>query len=190
MNVLPTRLPGVLLIEPRIFRDDRGYFFETWSRARYQALGLPADFVQDNLSYSRKGVLRGLHYQYPTAQGKFVSVLRGEVFDVAVDIRRGSPTFGQWEGFTLSAENGRQLYVPEGYAHGFMVTSDDALFSYKCTAPYDPSSEGSIVWDDPDLAIAWPLAGPILAAKDRAAPRLNGIADDRLPRYEAGVTVL
>lgn len=185
MNLLPTRLPGVLLIEPRIFRDDRGYFLETWSRQRYAEAGLPRDFVQDNLSYSRKGVLRGLHYQHPTEQGKFVTVLRGEVFDVAVDIRRGSPTFGQWEGFTLSADNGRQLYVPEGYAHGFMVTSEDALFSYKCTAPYDPPSEGSVAWDDPDLAIAWPLDGAILAEKDRVAPRLRAIAEGRLPTYAA-----
>ena len=183
MNLLPTRLPGILLIEPRIFRDERGYFFESWSRARYQALGLPADFVQDNVSCSRHGVLRGLHYQQPNAQGKFVSVLRGEVFDVAVDIRVGSPTFGQWEGFTLSAENGRQLFVPEGYAHGFVVTSEDAIFSYKCTAPYDPSSEGSVVWDDPDVGITWPVSTPILAAKDAAARRLQNISDARLPRF-------
>lgn len=185
MNVLPTRLPGLVLIEARIFRDDRGHFLETWSRERHRAAGLPADFVQDNFSCSRKGVLRGLHYQHPTAQGKFVSVLRGEVFDVAVDIRAGSPTFGQWEGFALSAENGRQLYVPEGFAHGFLVTSDDALFGYKCTAPYDPPSEGSILWDDPDLAIDWPARAPTLAAKDRAAPRLKDVPADRLPRYVA-----
>ena len=177
-------LPGVILIEPRVFRDDRGYFLETWSRQRYQEAGLPADFVQDNLSYSKAGVLRGLHYQHPTAQGKFVSVLRGEVFDVAVDIRRGSPTFGKWEGFVLSAENGRQLYVPEGFAHGFVVTSEDALFSYKCTAPYDPAAEGSVAWDDPALGISWPVSAPTLAAKDRAAPRLGDIPPDRLPGLE------
>ena len=183
MNVKPTRLPGVLLIEPRVFRDDRGYFFETWSRARYAEAGLPADFVQDNLSVSRAGVLRGLHYQHPTAQGKLVGVLRGEVFDVAVDIRAGSPTFGRWEGFLLSAENGRQLYVPEGFAHGFAVTSDEAIFSYKCTAPYDPSSEGSVRWDDPDLAIDWPVRSPALAPKDAAAPSLAEVPADRIPRY-------
>lgn len=183
MTSFPCRLPGVLLFEPRIFRDDRGYFLETWSRSRYADAGLPSDFVQDNLSCSRRGVLRGLHYQHPRAQGKFVSVLRGEVFDVAVDIRAGSPTFGQWEGFALSAENGRQLYVPEGYAHGFVVTSEDALFSYKCTAPYDPSSEGSVAWDDPELGISWPVAAPILAAKDAAAPCLRAIPEGRLPAY-------
>ncbi len=184
MNLIQTRLPGVVVLEPRVFRDDRGFFVETWNRARYAEAGLPADFVQDNLSGSAPGVLRGLHYQHPAGQGKLVRVLRGEVFDVAVDIRAGSPTFGRWAGFVLSAENGRQLYVPEGFAHGFVVTSDGALFSYKCTAPYDPPSEGSILWDDPDLAIAWPVRSPVLAAKDRDAPRLRDVPADRLPRYE------
>jgi dTDP-4-dehydrorhamnose 3,5-epimerase len=183
MNAIPTKLPGVVILEPRIFRDDRGYFYETWSRQRYADAGLPADFVQDNVSYSIHGVLRGLHYQHPTAQGKLVSVLRGEVFDVAVDIRQGSPTFGKWEGVTLSAENGRQFYVPEGFAHGFVVTSPDAIFSYKCTGPYDPKAEGSVLWDDPAIGINWPVSSPILAPKDAAALRLADIPADRLPRY-------
>jgi dTDP-4-dehydrorhamnose 3,5-epimerase len=187
MNVVPTELPGVVILEPRVFRDDRGYFLETWSRDRYAAAGLPAEFVQDNLSYSTRGVLRGLHYQHPRAQGKLVGVLRGEVYDVAVDIRRGSPTFGRWVGVTLSAENGRQLYVPVGFAHGFVVMGEEALFVYKCTAPYDPGGEGSIVWDDPDLGIRWPLpagAAPRLSPKDAAAPRLRDVPADRLPAYQ------
>jgi dTDP-4-dehydrorhamnose 3,5-epimerase len=195
MNPIETRLPGVVIFEPRVFRDDRGEFLETWHQARYAAAGLPEAFVQDNLSVSRRGVLRGLHYQHPLAQGKLVSVLEGEVFDVAVDIRRGSPTFARWVGMTLSGENRRQLYVPPGFAHGFYVTSDRALFLYKCTAYYAPSDEGSVLWNDPDLAIDWPLgqrsvvsgqssgADPILAPKDAAAPRLAGIPGDRLPQY-------
>ena len=184
MNVIETRLPGVLLIELRIFPDDRGYFLETWSAARSGPLGLPAEFAQDNLSCSNPGVLRGLHYQFPLAQGKLVSVARGEVFDVAVDIRVGSPTFGQWDGATLSASNGRQLYIPEGFAHGFVVTSrEPALFSYKCTRAYDPRGQCSILWDDPDLAIDWPVASPLLSPKDVEAPRLRDVPEGRLPRY-------
>lgn len=188
MNVIETDLPGVLVIEPRVFRDARGYFVESWNRARYAAAGLPTDFVQDNLSYSTRGVLRGLHYQHPSAQGKLVCVLRGEVFDVAVDIRRGSPTFGRWVGVTLSAEDGRQVYIPEGFAHGFLVTGDEALFSYKCTDYYQPADEGAVRWDDPDLAIAWPLGScaPIVAPKDAAASRLAEIGPDRLPCLAAG----
>lgn len=185
MKITETELPGVLVLEPRVFRDDRGYFLESWNQARYAEAGLPAAFVQDNLSYSTRGVLRGLHYQHPAAQGKLVCVLAGEVFDVAVDIRRGSPTFGRWVGVTLSAENGLQMYVPEGYAHGFLVTSESALFSYKCTRPYRPSDEGIVLWDDPDLGIAWPSAAPRLAPKDATAPRLRDIPHDRLPRLGA-----
>ena len=171
MNVIETKLPGVLIVEPRVFRDDRGYFLETWSSAKYGPAGLPTRFEQDNLSCSAVGVLRGLHYQFPTAQGKLVSVIRGEVFDVAVDIRVGSPTFGKWEGATLSAENARQLYIPEGFAHGFLVTGDEpAHFLYKCTEGYDPAGQCSIVWDDPDIGIEWPGAAPLLAPKDRDAP--------------------
>lgn len=185
MKVTATRLPGVMIVEPRVWRDDRGYFLETWSAAGYGPVGLPTEFLQDNLSSSAVGVLRGLHYQFPTAQGKLVSVIRGEVFDVAVDIRVGSPTFGQWVGATLTAESGRQLYVPVGFAHGFLVTgTEPAAFAYKCTTGYDPAGQCSVRWDDPDLGIEWPGGAPLLAPKDRDAPRLCDISPDRLPRYE------
>ena len=185
MNVAETSLPGVMLVEPRVFRDDRGYFLETWSDAAFGPRGLPTRFLQDNLSYSAVGVLRGLHYQFPTAQGKLVSVVRGEVFDVAVDIRVGSPTFGKWVGATLTAENGRQLWIPEGFAHGFVVTgTEPASFAYKCTAGYDPSGQCSVLWDDPDIGIEWPGGAPLLSPKDRDAPRLRDIPEGRLPRYQ------
>jgi dTDP-4-dehydrorhamnose 3,5-epimerase len=180
MNLRTTDLPGVFILEPRRFRDDRGIFFESFNAGTFARAGLPTQFVQDNVSYSERGVLRGLHYQLPNAQGKLVSVLRGEVFDVVVDILIGSPTFGKWIGTTLSFENGRQLFVPEGFAHGFLVTGDCALFHYKCTALYDPKSEGSIIWDDPAIGIAWPRKDVRLSPKDAAAPRLADIADDRL----------
>jgi dTDP-4-dehydrorhamnose 3,5-epimerase len=184
MNVIPTRLPGVFIIEPRVFRDDRGYFLETFSAANSGQAGLPTEYAQDNLSCSIPGVLRGLHYQFPIPQGKLVGVAQGEVFDVAVDIRIGSPTFGQWEGVTLSVANGRQLYIPEGFAHGFQVTSEDpAIFTYKCTNAYDPTGQCSILWNDPDLAIAWPGANPRLSPKDAEAPRLRDVGESRLPRY-------
>ena len=183
MNAIETALPGVLILEPRVFRDDRGYFLETWNGARYAELGLPERFVQDNLSSSTKGVLRGLHYQHPNGQGKLVSVARGEVFDVAADIRPDSPSFGQWVGVLLSSENHRSLYIPPGFAHGFVVLSDDALFSYKCTEYYAPNYEASLIWNDPDLAIRWPVADPHLSPKDLAAPRLRDVSRDRLPTF-------
>lgn len=183
MKVSATALPEVLLIEPRIFSDDRGRFMETYNAARYREAGIDVSFVQDNLSYSRKGVLRGLHYQQPNAQGKLVQVVVGEVYDVAVDIRQGSPRFGQWVGVTLSSSNGRQLYVPAGFAHGFLATSDDAVFQYKCTAPYHPESERSIRWDDPMIGIEWPRRDVILAEKDAGAPTLDGLPADRLPVF-------
>jgi dTDP-4-dehydrorhamnose 3,5-epimerase len=187
MNVVETRLPGVVIVEPRIFRDDRGYFLETWSRSVYGAKGLPEVFAQDNLSCSAPGVLRGLHFQFPILQGKLVSVARGTVWDVAVDIRVGSPHFGRWVGETLSAENGRQLYIPPGFAHGFVVIGDDpAVFAYKCTEGYDPRGQCSVLWDDPDLAISWPVVAPLLSPKDAEAPRLRDIPADRLPRYDQG----
>lgn len=186
MNVHETTLPGVLVIEPRVFGDERGFFYESWNRRRYEEASLPADFVQDNLSYSGKGVLRGLHYQHPNPQGKLVSVLEGEVFDVAVDIRAGSPTFGRWEGAYLSAENKRQLYVPEGCAHGFVVTSEAALFSYKCTAYYSPQDEGGVLWNDPGIGVEWPVEEPIVSEKDRSAPPLAEISAGSLPRYAEG----
>ena len=182
MKVEATAIPGVIIIEPRAFPDERGVFFETWSQARYAHAGVLEAFVQDNLSRSFRGVLRGLHYQHPNAQGKLLSVLEGEIFDVALDIRRGSPTFRQWVGTTLSAENRRQLYVPAGFAHGFQVLSANATVLYKCTEYYDPTAELSVCWSDDELAIPWPLP-PILSDKDRDAPRLRDIPDSRLPDF-------
>lgn len=183
MNVIPTELPGVLILEPRVFHDDRGYFLEAWNRDAYVAAGLPSSFVQDNFSSSKHGVLRGLHYQEPHPQGKLVWIVSGEVFDVAVDIRLGSPSHGQWTGVTLSAANARQLWIPEGFAHGFVVTGDHALFAYKCTDRYDPDADGSIRWNDPTLDIRWPISDPILSDKDAAAPLLVDIPRERMPRY-------
>lgn len=156
MNVIATELPGVLILEPRVFGDHRGFFLETYHRARYQQAGVAETFVQDNHSRSRRGVLRGLHYQLVQPQGKLVAVTRGTVFDVAVDIRRGSPTFGRWVGVTLDDDNHRQFYVPPGFAHGFCVLSDEADFVYKCTDYYHPDSEHGIAWNDPAIGIAWP----------------------------------
>jgi dTDP-4-dehydrorhamnose 3,5-epimerase len=185
MIIETTSLPGVLLIKPDVFGDSRGYFLESWNRRRYAEAGLDRDFVQDNLSLSRRGILRGLHFQNPNAQGKLVQVLQGEVFDMAVDIRQGSPTFGQWYGAILSEANHHQLWVPEGFAHGFCVTSDMALFSYKCTEFYNPATEFSLRWDDPDLAITWPVENPILSAKDQGAPRLKDFPRENLPVWTA-----
>lgn len=183
MKVIETKLPGVLIIEPAVFGDARGFFIETWNQKRYAEIGLSASFVQDNLSFSTRGTLRGLHFQHPNTQGKLVFVLQGEVFDVAVDIREGSPTFGQWVGVTLSADNKRQVYIPEGFVHGFWVTSETALFAYKCTDFYNPQAEGGIAWDDPDLGIAWPGEKPILSEKDWNYPRLRELPPGRLPQY-------
>jgi dTDP-4-dehydrorhamnose 3,5-epimerase len=189
VKVTETDLPGVLLIEPDVFGDERGFFMETWNGRRYlKEAGIPeGGFLQDNLSLSAGGVLRGLHFQSPNPQGKLVSVLRGEVFDAAVDIRVGSPTFGRWTGATLSAENKRQLWVPEGFAHGFVVTSDEALFYYKCTAYYHRESDRSLLWNDPEVGVEWPVAEPVLSDKDRNAPRLAHLArSGSLPEYEPG----
>ncbi len=183
MKVQETELADVVIIEPAVYGDSRGYFLETWNQARYVKAGFPPVFVQDNLSYSRRGVLRGLHYQNPQTQGKLVYVLKGEVYDVAIDIRLGSPTFGHWTGETLSGENRRQLYIPPGYAHGFCVTSEDALFAYKCTAAYDAAAEGTIRWNDPDVGIDWPPLDFVLSDKDRGAPLLRDLGQDRLPVY-------
>jgi dTDP-4-dehydrorhamnose 3,5-epimerase len=177
MRVIETRLPGVLILEPRVFRDARGHFAETWQRERYREHGIPAEFVQDNMSFSQHGVLRGLHYQNPQPQGKLVSVLQGAVWDVAVDLRRGSNTFGRWVGVELTGESLRQLWIPEGFAHGFVVTGESALFSYKCTAPYAPEYEHSLRWNDPDLGITWPVDDPVVSAKDAAAPLLATTTD-------------
>lgn len=186
MNVIPTRLAGVVVIEPRAFADDRGYFFETWHQARYAEAGLPSGFVQDNVSFSAHGVIRGLHLQWPAVQAKLISVLAGEIFDVAVDVRVGSPTFGQWVGETLSAENRRQMYVPEGFAHGFAVTGPSATVLYKCTDLYTPSDEKTVLWDDPAIGVAWPVASPILSLKDRQGLRLADMPQDGLPPYREG----
>lgn len=175
-TVSPTRLPEVLMIAPKVFGDDRGFFFESFNRRDFaQATGLDLDFVQDNHSRSAKGVLRGLHYQIQQPQGKLVRVVSGSVFDVAVDIRRSSPRFGQWVGFVLSAEDKSMAYIPPGFAHGFLVLSDTAEFLYKTTDYYAPAYERSLLWNDPALGIAWPDVGmpPLLAAKDQAAARLD-----------------
>ena len=166
MKFTETKITGVILIEPRVFRDDRGYFLESFQRERYAEAGIALEFVQDNHSYSSRGTLRGLHAQNRKPQGKLVRVVEGEVFDVAVDVRPESETFGQWVGVTLSADNFHQLYIPPGLAHGFCVLSDVAQFEYKCTDYYDPDGEVSIRWDDPDIAIDWPIKAPVLSAKD------------------------
>jgi dTDP-4-dehydrorhamnose 3,5-epimerase len=181
MKFHSTLLPGVMLIEPTIFSDERGHFFESYNQRAFQDAGIHADFVQSNVSRSRRGVLRGLHYQWPNPQGKLVSVLEGEVYDVAVDIRPESPTFRQYVGMMLSADNHRVLWIPEGYAHGFCVVSEVATFAYQCTAPYDRLADASIRWNDASLAIDWPITTPELSAKDAHAPFLADIARDRLP---------
>lgn len=186
MKVTATALPGVLLIEPAVYADDRGYFGELYHLERYRQAGIAKPFVQDNLSQSRHGVLRGLHLQHPRAQGKLVCVLEGEVFDVAVDVRRHAPTFGRWTGYLLSASNRHQLYIPEGFAHGFCVTSESALVLYKCTDLYDPASEVSVAADDPDIGIDWPVSATVISAKDAAAPKLAEIPAHRLPPLDAG----
>jgi len=173
MKVSHTKLEDCVIIEPRVFGDERGFFLETFQAVRYeQEAGIDLAFVQDNHSRSARGVLRGLHFQKTKPQGKLVRVVRGEVYDVALDIRKGSPTFGEWEGVILSEDNKKQLWVPPGFAHGFVVVSDTADVEYKCTDYYDPSDEDSILWNDPDLDIPWPNANPVLSAKDESARRL------------------
>ena len=173
MKISHSKLKGWVIIEPRIFGDERGFFLETFQAVRYeQEAGIDLPFVQDNHSRSARGVLRGLHFQKTKPQGKLVRVVRGEVYDVAVDIRKGSATFGEWEGVILSEDNKKQFWVPPGFAHGFVVLSDTADFEYKCTDYYDPSDEGSILWSDPDLDIPWPIANPVLSTKDESAKRL------------------
>ncbi len=183
MNIIETKLPGVLIIEPVVFGDERGFFMEIWQKQRYAEIGIKGTFVQDNVSSSRKGVLRGLHYQNPQGQGKLVSVLAGEVFDVAVDIRYGSPSFGEWAGVILSGENHRQFWIPEGFAHGFCVLSEQAIFSYKCTEVYSPEDEGGICWNDPDVGINWPLDEVLLSPKDQIYPQLKAVRLEQLPQY-------
>lgn len=177
MKIVECDIPGPLIIEPKVFGDDRGFFLETWNAAAFAEAGLDLHFVQDNHSRSQKGVLRGMHFQNPAPQGKLVRVVRGAVFDAVVDLRRSSPTFGKWTGVTLSAENKRLFWVPEGFAHGFLTLEDDTDFLYKCTAPYAPQNEASLAWDDPDVGIAWPLEGIVLklSAKDAAGVALADV---------------
>lgn len=183
MNIIETKLSGVIILEPRVFGDSRGFFQETWNQFQYEKVGIMERFIQDNLSFSTRGVLRGLHYQKPHSQGKLVSVIQGEVFDVAVDIRNGSPTFGQWVGINLSGDNHRQLWIPPGFAHGFCVLSETAYFMYKCTDLYTPSAEGGIIWNDPGIGIDWPLTNVILSDKDKFYPQLKDVSPDKLPAY-------
>lgn len=184
MNILKTAIPEVLLIEPKVFGDSRGFFVETYQADRYGKIGIPPRFVQDNLSRSGRGVLRGLHIQNPRPQGKLVSVLQGAVLDVVVDVRIGSPTFGRHVAVELNGENKRQIWVPRGFAHGFVVQSETADFFYKCDEVYSPTDELVIRWDDPDLGINWDCADPQLSQRDREGPGLREI-QDRLPKYGA-----
>jgi dTDP-4-dehydrorhamnose 3,5-epimerase len=184
MKVLPTALPGVLLVEPTVHRDPRGFFLETYHSEKYAGAGIAAAFVQDNHSRSEGPILRGLHAQQRRPQGKLVRAVEGAVFDVAVDIRRGSPTFKRWVGYELSAENFRQLWIPEGFAHGFCVIAGPVQVEYKCTALYDRDDELAIAWNDPEIGIEWPIATPLLSARDAAAPPLASLLE-RLPDYHA-----
>lgn len=181
MRVLETGLAGVVIIEPKVYGDERGFFLESWKSSTASSHGLPTVFTQANVSRSAKGVLRGLHYQFQQPQGKLVSVLEGRIFDVAVDVRRDSPTFSQWAGVELSADNFRQLYVPEGFAHGFLVLSSSALFHYHCTTEYLPGFEAAIAWNDPEIAIKWPIEPETLSARDKSAPFLRDVPPERLP---------
>jgi dTDP-4-dehydrorhamnose 3,5-epimerase len=183
MKVIESDLPGCLVLEPQVFGDERGFFYESFNHDKLAAHGLQPAFVQGNVSSSTRGVLRGLHYQWPKPQGKLVSVLEGEVWDVAVDIRRGSPTFGRWTAVVLSAENKRHFWIPEGFAHGFVTLSERALFTYLCTATYDRTADAGIRWDDPALAIDWPVSAPLLSDKDAKAPLLREVPEDRLPVF-------
>lgn len=177
MKLIETAIPGPVIIEPQVFGDDRGFFMESWNQARFVELGLDLSFVQDNHSRSRRGVLRGLHFQNPNPQGKLVRVAAGRAWDVAVDIRRSSPHFGKWVGVELSAANKRMFWVPPGFAHGFLSLEDGTDFLYKCTSSYEPANEHSLLWNDPDVGIEWPLEGiePELSAKDRVGQRLSAI---------------
>jgi len=187
MKIIKTSLPGVCIIKPQVFSDARGFFMETYHHRRYAESGINCNFVQDNLSRSVRGTLRGLHYQLKYGQAKLIQVIRGEVFDVVVDIRRGSPRFGQWTGVTLSEENKRQLFVPEGFAHGFCVLSESADIVYKCNDFYAPEDEGGVLWSDPNLAIDWPIANPLLSEKDSRLPHLADVPPEGFPLYKEGI---
>ena len=183
MKISTLEMEGVCIIEPDVFPDDRGYFMETYQRNRYREFGIDVSFVQDNLSFSTKGALRGLHYQYPHPQAKLVQVLQGEVLDVIVDIRKGSPTFGKWTGFRLSQKNRKQVFAPEGFAHGYCVLSDIAIFTYKCSDVYTPECEKGVLWSDPDIGIDWPVKVPTLSEKDGKYPLLKNIPNEDLPEF-------
>jgi dTDP-4-dehydrorhamnose 3,5-epimerase len=183
MNILTASIEGLLIIEPKTFKDKRGFFMETYNRRKYMAAGITATFVQDNLSYSLKNTIRGLHFQIRNSQAKLVQALSGEIFDVAVDLRPGSATFGKWAGSRLSDKNGRQMYIPNGFAHGFCVLSEFALFYYKCSDFYAPDDEGGIIWSDQDIGIEWPVEHPIISEKDNQYPNLSSLGADQLPSF-------
>lgn len=183
MRIIETSLPGCVVIEPAVHGDARGYFYESFNERTFAEAGLDLKFVQTNVSRSARGVLRGLHYQWPNPQGKLVSVVEGEVYDVAVDIRTGSPTFGHWAAAILSAENKRHFWVPEGFAHGFAVLSEYATFFYQCTALYDRAADAGIRWNDGRIAVDWPISQPVLSDKDQKTPFLDDIAREKLPAY-------
>ena len=185
MEKVPTALPGVVELRPKIFRDPRGFFLETYHREKFAELGITADFVQDNHSRSSRGTLRGLHYQLPHAQGKLCRVIEGEVLDVAVDIRLGSPTFGKWTSVVLSADHSNMIYVPAGFAHGFLTLSESAQFLYKCSDVYAPKDEHGIAWNDPDINIAWGIDNPLVSEKDARYTKLSEMPREFLPRYSS-----
>lgn len=178
LNVTKGKLDGILIIEPKVFGDNRGFFMESYNAAKFAEIGIDLNFVQDNHSRSAKGVVRGLHYQINPGQDKLVRVIKGEVFDVVVDVRRNSPTFGQWESFILSEENKKEVFVPKGFAHGFCVLSEVADFAYKCSEYYSPADERGIIWNDPEIAVEWPVADPVLSERDLQLPLLKDTAAD------------
>ena len=188
MKFVPASLPGVVVIEPDVFRDPRGFFLETYHSEKYLAGGVPGVFVQDNQSLSTRGTIRGLHLQLRRPQGKLIRVIEGEIFDVAVDVRRGSPSFGKWVGWTLSADNFKQCYIPPGFAHGFAVVSDVAQVEYKCTDLYDPGGELGILWNDPEIGVTWPIDQPMLSERDKQHPRLSEVLG-RLPSFAPSTDV-
>jgi len=184
MNLIKTAIPGVVVLEPQVFGDERGYFLETYNEEKLADLDFPHIFVQDNLSFSRKNVLRGLHYQWPLAQGKLVQCPHGEIWDVALDIRQGSPTFGQWHAEILSEGNHKALYIPEGFAHGFAVLSETALVAYKCTAPYRHEQDAGIIFNDPQFNLPWPIENPQLSPKDERLPKYKEVDESRRPLFD------
>jgi dTDP-4-dehydrorhamnose 3,5-epimerase len=183
MKIITTSIEGILIIEPKTFKDNRGFFMETYNQKRYNASGINPTFVQDNLSYSLKNTLRGLHFQIKHPQAKLIQVISGEIFDVAVDLRSGSATFGKWTGIHLSDENKRQMYIPKGFAHGFCVLSEFALFHYKCSDFYVPEDEGGLIWSDPDIGIEWPVENPIISEKDNQFQKLFDLTAEKLPSF-------